>query len=88
MRIPAWIYLCPLPFLTACGGVKVVEKPVPVEIVRYERVSVPADLTAPGQKQTIPARISYGEAILLWAEDRATIDRVNGQLRAIRSLED
>jgi hypothetical protein len=68
--------------------VKIVEKPVPVEIVRYERVSVPADLTAEVAKQPIPDALSYGDAVLLWSRDRAAVDRCNGRLRAIRSLND
>lgn len=82
--------VCLTSSFAACGTREViVEKPVPVEIpgpVQY--VGVPSDLLLLRQKSTIPDTLTYGEAITLWAVDRATIDALLGQLRAIEVLND
>lgn len=86
MRMHVWIPICLLLSLTACGTERIIEKPVPVEIIRVEYVPVPADLLHGAQKQTIPETLTYGLGIELWAEDRSTIDILNAKLKAIQSL--
>jgi hypothetical protein len=90
MKIYALILLCLTSWLTlsGCESTRIVEKPVPVEVVRVERVPVPADLLIRHIKVTIPPTLTYGEAIQLWAEDRAIVDKLNGQLQAIEVLND
>lgn len=74
-------------FLTACGTERVVEKPVVVEVPGpVEYVPVPGDLLIRHIKTTVPESLTYGEALQLWAEDRAIIDTQNGQLAAIEVL--
>lgn len=80
------IPLCLLSLLTACGTERVITKPVVVETTKIERVLVPADLLVQHQKTTIPEALTYGEAIELWSLDRASIEKQNGQLKAIESL--
>ena len=63
------------------------EKPVPVPgptVIEY--IDVPADLLVMHQKSTIPEAVTYGDVVLLWSLDRATIDILLGQLQAIESL--
>lgn len=88
MRMPVLIPLFTLLLLGACGTTKIVEKPVPVEVVRFERVPVPSDLLVRHQPATIPEQLTYGEAIQLWSADRAIIETLLGQIRAIESLND
>jgi hypothetical protein len=81
-------YLSLALLLSACGSREVlVDRPVPVEVVRVEYVQIPTDLTVERPKAPVPPDLNYGEAIALWSEDRARIDTLNGQIRAIRSLE-
>jgi hypothetical protein len=47
---------------------------------------IPDNLLIQHNKTTIPEVITYGEALQLWAEDRAIVETQNGQLSAIRSL--
>ena len=76
-----------LSMVSGCGTTEViVEKPVPVEVVRVERVPVPIDLLIQRNKSTLPDALKYGEALQLWAEDRANLDSVNAQLGAIQGL--
>lgn len=82
------IPLCLTLSLTACGTERVVEKPVIVEVVKTEWRSIPADLTEQCPKVTIPDGLTFGQAIELWAEDRAAIDACNGKLAGIKSLGD
>ena len=82
----ALAYLCLIPFLTACGATKLVEVPVPVEVTRYESLPVPEDLTIEVPPSEIPDALTYGQAIGLWADDRATIEILNARLKAIRNL--
>ena len=79
---------CLLTLLTACVREIIVEKPVPVEVVRVERTPVPVDFLIQRNKSTLPEMLKYGEALQLWAEDRANLDSVNAQLRAIEGLSD
>jgi hypothetical protein len=81
--------LCLLPFvlLSSCTREVLVDRPVPVEIVRVEYVKIPSDLTVERPKAPVPPDLTYGDALSLWSEDRARIDTLNGQIRAIRSLE-
>ena len=76
----------PVLLLTACATERIVEKPVPVEVIRVEQTPVPDDLLILHAKTTIPDTLTYGEAIQLWAEDRALVDILNGQLIAIGKL--
>ncbi len=77
-----------MPFLTSCGTERVIEEPVGVEVVRVEYVAVPSDLLLMRQPTTIPESVTYGEALLLWSEDRATIGALLGQLEGIGVLND
>ena len=77
-----------LVFLTACAPTRIVEKPVPVEIAGpVEFVAVPEDLLVIHLKTDIPPTITYGEGALLWAADRESLDKANGQLAGIAVLE-
>lgn len=87
MQTHVLILLCLAFSLTACGTERIIEKPVPVEIVRIETMPVPDDLLRPGVKKDIPDGMTYGQAIESWAADRFTIDKLNGQLKAISVLE-
>lgn len=86
MTRTACLSLFLIALLTACGTERVLERPVPVEIVRIERVPVPAELLVPIAKQSIPDGITFGEALVKWSHDRATIEALNGRLAAIDSL--
>lgn len=72
--------------LSACAT-KIVEVPVPVEVVRVERTPVPRDLLIQHQKTDIPESLTWGEAIQLWSADRAIIDTLLGQIQAIATLD-
>jgi hypothetical protein len=72
--------------LTACGTERVVERPVIHEVVRVEWREIPADLTARCPKSEIPDSLTFGQAVELWAEDRAAIEQCNGKLAGIESL--
>ena len=73
--------------LLGCAANEVIPQPVIVEVPGpTEIVPVPAELLVQHQKVTIPEILNYGEALLLWAEDRSIIDRLLGQLIAIESL--
>jgi len=72
--------------LAGCANERIIEKPVPVEVVRVERIPIPADLLVLHNKTTIPETVTYGETLQLWAADRGIIDTLLGQLDAIRSL--
>lgn len=85
-RILALTSLCLALSLSACGSVKVVEKPVPVEVVRTEYVPVPFQLVRPRQLQTVPDTMTYGDAMILWARDREALRNANAQLIAIGKL--
>ena len=71
-----------------CASERIVDRPVPVEVVRTEYVPVPESLVTPIEPSAIPDKITYGMALTLWAQDRKTIANLNEQLRAIRSLKD
>ena len=88
MPINVSILLCLTLFFAACGTERVVEKPVIHEVVRVEWREIPSDLTAPCGKSEIPADLTFGQAIELWADDRAQIDTCNGRLAGIESLGD
>jgi hypothetical protein len=88
MRIAVWTLMFTLIFLAACGQTRIVEKPVPVEVITVERVPVPDDLLIEHMPSTIPEGLTYGEAIQLWMADRDTIAIHNGQIKAIKSLND
>lgn len=72
--------------LIGCGQTKIIEKPVPVEVIKTERVGVPEDLLIRHQKTTVPETLTFGDAMQLWVEDRAMVDKLNGQITAIQSL--
>lgn len=84
MRVLTLLFI--LICLAACGQTRIVETPVPVEIVRVERVGVPHQLLVRYVKTDIPESITYGDSFQLWAEDRASIDKLNAQIAAIESL--
>ncbi len=74
-------------YLTACSTERVVTRTEIVTVTETEFVNVPTDLTVPIAKQERPdGEITYGDTIGLWAEDRSTIDKLNGRLAAIESL--
>jgi hypothetical protein len=73
--------------LPACAREIVVEKPVPVEIVKVERVPVPADLLVTEAPAEIPQGLTFGDALYLWSVDRAALETVNGRIEAVRALE-
>lgn len=88
MRIYALIllFLASLLTLYGCESTRIVEKPVLVEVVKFERVPVPDKHLVIHNKTTLPDSLTYAEAIQLWAEDRAIVDKQNGQLEAIGVL--
>lgn len=73
--------------LSGCGTTTVIEKPVPVEVIKVERVPVPQDLLSPVLPGRVPDGLSFAEALEMWVEDRQTIDTLNDRLRAIESLQ-
>lgn len=73
--------------MSACGHTQVIEKPVPVEIVRTEYVPVPDRFLVEHQPSTIPESATYGEVIQLWSSDRDTIKVLLAQIRAIKDLD-
>ena len=76
-----------LPLLIACASERVVTQPEIVEIIKVEKVHVPANLLIQHNKTTIQAgEVTYGEALEYWSLDRAIIDTLNGQIRGIESL--
>jgi hypothetical protein len=89
MKMRVLLLLSTLTFFAACAQERIVERPVPVPgPTVYEYVDVPSDLLIQHQKTTIPDDITWGEGAILWAADRATIDILLGQIRAIESLND
>ena len=72
--------------LAGCVREVIVDRPVPVEVVVEKPIPVPADFLIQRNKSTLPDALKYGEALQLWAEDRANLDSVNAQLRAIQGL--
>lgn len=65
-----------------------VEKPIPVNIPGpVEYVRIPGRLLIIHTLSDVPDSITYGELIELWAADRASLDKANGQLSAIGSLQ-
>jgi len=85
MRV--WTLLFLLSLSTACAREVLVDRPVPVEIVKVERVSVPSDLLVTETPAEIPEGLTYGDALHLWSIDRAALETVNGRLEAVRALE-
>lgn len=77
----------PLTF-AACTQTEVVPDPVIVEVVKVERVPVPADLMVRRSPVEIPESVTYGQIIQLHLVDRATIETLNSQLQAIEALND
>lgn len=81
-----------IPLLTialfGCSAERIVDRPVPVEIVRTEYVPVPMELTKAVPPADIPDTITYGQALTLWAQDRKALLNANEQLMAIRKLVD
>jgi hypothetical protein len=71
----------------ACANERLIEVPVPVEIVRVERVPVPTDLLVTEAPAEIPQGLTFGDALYLWSVDRASLETVNGRLEAVRALE-
>lgn len=74
--------------VTACGGTEVVRQPEIVEVVRHKTVNVPAELLKPCVKRPVPDDLTYGAAMVLWAEDRAALDACDGQISGIGVLSD
>lgn len=60
--------------------------PIEVEVVRY--IPVPAEHLVERAPSVIPEKPTYGEIVSLFATDRASIETLNSQLRAIRELSD
>ena len=86
IRLAACAALCLPLSLSGCGQTEIIERPVPVEVVRTEFVPIPADLTEPGAPAVIPDGLTYGDALELWAVDRATIETQAERLRQIRAI--
>ncbi len=86
--MPALTLLCLLILSTACSTTeRVVLKPEIVEITKTEYVAVPADLTTPIAKQARPdGDVTWGALAESLTEERATVDKLNGRLKAIESL--
>ena len=72
----------------ACATPTVIEKPVPVEVVRVEVREVPTDLTRTEPLQPIPEALTYAQALSLWQADRSSLQTTNARLRAIEELHD
>jgi hypothetical protein len=73
--------------LNGCAHETLVEVPVPVEVVRVERIPVPADLLVTEAPAEIPQGLTFGDALYLWSVDRAALETVNGRIEAVRALE-
>ena len=78
--------LCLLLCLTSCASERVVLQPKVVTETVTEYIPVPADYLIQHQKEIVPDLLTYGEAIALWAEDRANLDKANSQLESIGNL--
>ena len=80
--------MCLLSLSTACSTTeRVIRKAEIVEITDTVYVNVPADLTAPIPKQERPdGDVTFGDLIDLLGEERATVDELNGRLKAVESL--
>ncbi len=72
--------------ISGCGSTEIVTEPVIVEVPVTKFVPVPAEHLAEQLPSTIPEKPTYGEIISLFAQDRAAIQTLNAQLRAIREL--
>jgi len=72
--------------LAGCVREVIVEKPVPVEVVVEKPIPVPADFLIQRNKSTFQGSLTYGEALQLWSADRANLDILNAQIRAIQGL--
>ncbi len=89
MKMRALVLWCLSISLMACSTERVVTRTEVVIEKETVYVAVPADLTAPIAKQERPdGDLVYGGAIYLWSLDRATVDKLNGRLKAIESLGD
>lgn len=86
MSTRVWILLSLTLFLTACGTDRVVQRPEVVRVVERVYIPVPEDLVQEIPKTSIEGVNTYGDALEAWANDRAIIDALNGQLRGIGSL--
>lgn len=80
------ILTCLLILSTGCSNQKIIPEPVVVEVPVTKYVPVPPRLLVQYQKAELPETLNYGEALQLWAEDRATIDSLLGQIVAIETL--
>ena len=87
LKANVWIFLCLPAFLTACATERVVTVPEVVEVVRYERVNIPPELLSDCRISPVTDDLTFGQAVGLWADDRASLAACNGQLEAIRSLD-
>jgi len=88
MQTPVCLSAFLLLSLTACGTERVIREPYRVDVPGpVEYVPVPPHLLAPIPKATVPAEFTYAEALGLWADDRATIQKLNGRLAAIGVLD-
>jgi hypothetical protein len=85
--MPASALLCLSQLFQGCASEILVEVPVPVEVVRVERISVPADLLVTEAPAEIPEGLTYGQALHLWSIDRTALETVNGRIEAVRVLE-
>ncbi len=87
MRMRVLASLCLIALLTGCATEKFVPIPEIVEVpgpIQWREI--PPSLTTPVSKITIPDALTYGDAIKAWSKDRAAIDKLNGQLLGIKSL--
>ena len=73
-------------FLTSCAKERVVIQPevVEVEVIKFR--PVPSDLLLRRMPATIPMQATYSEILELYADDRATILSLIGQLDSIEAL--
>lgn len=69
-----------------CSTDRIIDRPVPVEVVRTEYIPVSESLVTPIEPSVIPDKLTYGMALTLWAQDRRAIANLNKQLEEIRSL--
>lgn len=83
----ALLLTCLTMLLTGCVREVIVDRPVPVEVPGpVQFVAIPSDLTVLHQKTTIPESATYGELIQLHIQDRAIIDKLLANIRAISGL--
>lgn len=82
----AWLSPLIVLLLNACGTERVITRPVIHERQVACYVPVPLDFLEQPTLTSVPDDLTYGEALTLWAEDRAALLVAVARLRSIQAL--